>query len=163
MKKYSCDEKREMAAWAADCAERVLPFFESAYPWDERPRNALNVCRRWIDTGSFSMDEIRGASLAAHAAAREAASNIPASFAARAAGQAVATAHVPQHAYGGAYYALKAIAAADPAHALTAVQAEYEWQFRQLTEDIREEIMKRIVIRRSSRGVTIIIDKTGDF
>ncbi|KUK69925.1 MAG: Uncharacterized protein XE11_0871 [Methanomicrobiales archaeon 53_19] len=76
---------------------------------------------------------------------------------------AVATAHVPQHAYGGAYYALKAIAAADPAHALTAVQAEYEWQFRQLTEDIREEIMKRIVIRRSSRGVTIIIDKTGDF
>jgi len=163
MKKYSREDQKLIAAWAADCAERVLPFFESAYPWNKRPRNALNICRRWIGTGSFSMEEIRGASLGAHAAAREAASNIPASFAARAAGQAVATAHVTQHAYGGAYYALKAIAAADPAHALTAVQAEYEWQSGQLTEDLREDMMKRIVIRSRSRGLLITIDKNADF
>ena len=163
MKKYSREDQKLMAAWAADCAERVLPFFESAYPGDERPRTALDVCRRWIDFGSFSMEEIRGASLGAHAAAREAASNIPASFAARAAGQAVATAHVSQHAYGAAYYALKAIAAVDPANAETAVTAEYEWQSGELPEHLGEEMMKRIVIRRGSGRVTIIIDKTGDF
>lgn len=163
MKKYSREDQKLMAAWAADCAERVLPFFERAYPGDERPRTALKVCRRWIDTGSFSMEEIRGASLGAHAAARDAASNLPASFAARAAGQAVATAHVPQHAYGGAYYALKAIAAAEPANAVAAVSAEYEWQSGKLPKRLREEMIQRIVIRKISSGVTITIDKRGDF
>lgn len=163
MKRYSRDDQRAMAAWAADCAERVLLFFEREYTGDSRPREALELCRRWIDTGHFSMAEIRGAALATHAAAREAAADIPASFAARAAGQAVATAHVPQHAYGAAYYALKAIAAADPASALTAVWAEYEWQSGELPEKLRKEMMQRIVIRKSLRGVSITIDKTGDF
>jgi hypothetical protein len=65
------------------------------------------------------MAVIRSASLSAHAAARaaKADNHDAACFAARAAGQAVATAHVTQHAYGSATYALKAIAAADPAHA----------------------------------------------
>ncbi len=47
-----------MAAWAADCAERVLIFFERDYPGDSRPREALKLCRRWIDTGHFSMADI---------------------------------------------------------------------------------------------------------
>lgn len=103
-----------MATWAADCAERVLPFFEDKYPEDDRPRKAIEACRTWVETGVFKMADIRGASLAAHASAREVKDNKEACFAARAAGQAVATAHVPQHAFGGAYYALKAVAAADP-------------------------------------------------
>ena len=90
-----------MATWAAECAERVLPFFEKAYPKDDRPRKAIEACRTWVRTGVFKMAEIRGASLGAHAAARAAKENHAAHFAARAAGQAVATAHVPQHAFGG--------------------------------------------------------------
>lgn len=65
--------------------------------------------------------------------------------------------------YGAAYYALKAIAAADPANALVAVTAEYEWQSGELPERLMGEIIQRIIIRKSSRGVTITIDKTGDF
>lgn len=164
MKKYSRDDQKAMAIWAADCAERVLFLFEKGYPKDSRPREAIEVCRRWIDSGQFSMAEIRRASLAAHAAAREAEANVAASCAARAAGQAVATAHVPQHAYGAAYYALKAIAAADPANAEASVSAEYEWQSGELPETLRKEIMQRIVVRkRKSGGVTITINKTGDF
>ena len=34
-----------MAAWAADCAERVLPLFEAAYPEDDRPRRAIETGR----------------------------------------------------------------------------------------------------------------------
>jgi hypothetical protein len=30
MKKYSREDQKLMAAWAADCAERVLPFFEDS-------------------------------------------------------------------------------------------------------------------------------------
>ena len=121
MKKYS---KQDQVLMAADCAERALPLFEKVYPEDDRPRRAIEACRTWVRTGVFRMAEIRGASLAAHAAARDAKENDAACFAARAAGQAVATAHVPQHAYGAAYYALKAVAAADPANARITVAAE---------------------------------------
>src|SRR5262245_21271125 len=117
-----------MAAWAADCAERVLPLFEAAAPNDDRPRQAIQAGRPWVRTGEFRMAAIRGASLAAHAAARAVKDNAAAWFAARAAGQAVAAAHVPQHAFGGAYYALKAVAAADPAQAEAKAARERRWQ-----------------------------------
>ena len=61
-----------MAVWAADCAERVLPLFEAAHPGDGRPHRAIEACRAWVETGVFRMVDIRGASLAAHAAARTA-------------------------------------------------------------------------------------------
>ncbi len=163
MKKYSRDNQITMATWAADCAERVLPLFEAAYPRDGRPHRAIEVCRTWVRTGVFRMAEIRGASLAAHAAARDAKGNDAAHFAARAAGQAVATAHVPQHAFGGAYYALKAVAAADPANAVANVTAEREWQAERLPGGLREEIMGRIVVVERGSGVVIKLRKGEGF
>ena len=103
MKKYEKQHQMLLAIWAADCAERVLPLFENQFPEDTRPRKAVEACRTWVESGVFKMADIRGASLAAHAAARKAKPNSASCFAARAAGQAVATAHVPQHAFGSAY------------------------------------------------------------
>jgi len=159
MKKYGRDDQTTMAVWAAYCAERVLPFFESVYPEDDRPRRAIEACRAWVETGIFRMADIRGASLAAHAAARDAEEGSAARFAARAAGQAVATAHVPQHAYGAAYYALKAVTAANPAD----VAREREWQAARLPEGLREEIMERIIIQRRGSGVFIKLRKGEGF
>jgi immunity protein 5 of polymorphic toxin system len=34
-------DRRTVAAWAADCAERVLPIFEAAAPRDGRPRDLI--------------------------------------------------------------------------------------------------------------------------
>jgi hypothetical protein len=93
--------------WAADCAERVLPFFEERYPDDDRPRKAIGSLRIWAQRGEVSMREVRATSLAAHAAAR-AARDPAARAAARAAGQAAATAHVQTHAEGAARYAARA-------------------------------------------------------
>ncbi|HOI58313.1 MULTISPECIES: putative immunity protein [unclassified Methanoculleus] len=163
MKKYSREDQMTMATWAADCAERVLPLFEEAYPEDNRPRNAIEACRAWVRTGVFRMAEIRGASLAAHAAARDAKKNDAACFAARAAGQAVATAHVPQHAYGAAYYALKAVAAVDMVNAVMNVIREREWQAERLPERLREEIMERIVVQEPRSGVSIKLKKGEGF
>jgi hypothetical protein len=84
------------------------------------------------------MAEIRKASLTAHAAAREAKENNAACFAARAAGQAVATAHVPQHAFGAAYYALKVVAAANSANAEVKIAKELNWQSRRLPKNLRQ-------------------------
>ena len=119
-----------LAAWAVDCAERVLPFFEEEFPEDPRPRDALRTLRAGMETGVFPMAEIRGASLAAHAAARDAGEDTAARSAARAAGQAVATARVPAHAYGAAAYALQAVRrGAGPVEADIAVARERDWQY----------------------------------
>src|SRR5262245_21360226 len=102
-------DQKSLAAWAIDCAERVMHYFEDAHPHDRRPREALETLQTWIDTGVFKMAVIRKASLSSHAAAREVGEDNPARSAARAAGQAVATAHVPTHAIGAAIYGLQAI------------------------------------------------------
>lgn len=163
MKKYSKRDQKSLADWAADCAERVLPFFEKACPKDDRPRKAIQACRTWICTDVFKMAIIRGASLMAHAAARETKENNAACFAARAAGQAVAVAHVPQHAFGSSYYALKAIAAADPAHAEMNVAKEWDWQIRHVAKNLREEVLKRVIIHKNGREISIRIRKDKDF
>ncbi len=156
MKKYGREEQRLLAIWAADCAERVLPLFEKACPKGRRPSEAIMACRRWVRTGIFRMADIRKASLSAHAAAREAerkakagrvvrfagrttgrkAKNDAACFAARAAGHSVATAHVPEHAFGSSYYAIKALEASDSSEARIAM--ELKWQWRHLPEELRK-------------------------
>jgi hypothetical protein len=126
-------DKRTLGVWAIACAERVLPYFEENYPDDPRPRHALETLRAWIDTGVFSMAVIRGASLAAHAAAREVGEDTAARSAARAAGQAVATAHVPAHSLGAVSYAQQAVwRAATPSDADRATATERDWQYRHL-------------------------------
>jgi hypothetical protein len=122
-----------VAIWAADCAERVLPYFEEKYPEDTRPRKAIEACREWARTGVFRMADVRRTALAAHAAAREAQEYDPARSAARAAGQAMATAHVPAHAIAAAIYAATAVRdAANPPDAGSATTREREWQYRHL-------------------------------
>lgn len=48
-------DHRTLGVWAKACAERVLPYFEAAYPDDPRPRRALETLQAWIDTGEFRM------------------------------------------------------------------------------------------------------------
>lgn len=126
-------DHKVIGIWAADCAERVLPWFEQKYPEDARPRNALQALRDWIATGTFRMAVIREASLDSHAAARDVGEDNAARSTARAAGQAVATAHVASHAVGAAIYALQAVFRnAGPVGAEAAVAKEREWQYRHL-------------------------------
>jgi hypothetical protein len=122
-----------LAVWAADCAERVLHYFEEKAPGDPRPRQAIAACRDWARTGVFRMADVRRTSLAAHAAAREVQDDNAARSAARAAGQAMATAHVPTHAIAAARYAATAARdAASPGNADQATTTEREWQYRHL-------------------------------
>src|SRR5690606_15714300 len=103
-------DQKVLALWAADCAERVLTYFEAKYPGDGRLRDAIAECRKWEATGVFKMPVIRGASLQAHTAAKIVKED-DAKFAAHAAGQAVATAHVPTHAFGSSVYTIRAVVA----------------------------------------------------
>ena len=126
-------DHRTLAVWATDCVERVLPYFEEEYPEDHRPRNAIATLCTWISTGIFRMADIRKAALASHAAAREVNEDNAARSAARAAGQAVATAHVPTHSVGAANYALQAIYRATiTSDADAAIAKERDWQYQHL-------------------------------
>lgn len=128
-------DKKTLAVWAVSCANHVLPYFKEKYPQDLRPGKAIETLQEWISTGSIKMAIIRKASLDSHAAAREAAKNSPACSAARAAGQAVATAHVPRHAYGSAVYSQQAVyRASNPSEAHAAVTRERDWQYHLLME-----------------------------
>ena len=104
---------RALALEAARQADSVLALFEREHPDDRRPRAAIEGIRAWAE-GRQMLDlaEVRRLSLASHAAARSAATDV-ARFAARAAGQAVATWHVPAHADAVPDYVAKALAAAE--------------------------------------------------
>jgi len=126
-------DHKTLAIWTIDCVERAMSYFEEKYPQDHRSRQAIEILQAWINTGVFKMAVIRKASLDSHAAAREVGEDSSARSAARAAGQAVATAHVPTHSIGAANYALQAIhRATNSSDADATVAKERDWQYQHL-------------------------------
>lgn len=96
---------------AAKRVEVVLSIFEKERPKDDRPRKAIEAIRAWSEgKRKLGMAEVRKLSLSAHAAARDVKSEAAKSVA-HAAGQAVATWHVPTHALGAFEYAGRAFVA----------------------------------------------------
>ena len=94
---------------AAKEVKRVLPVFERENPKDKRPREAIEALMAWAQgKRELGMIEVRKLSLGSHAAARKAKTDA-ARFVARAAGQAVAMWHVPNHAAAVPVYILKAV------------------------------------------------------
>lgn len=128
-------DKKTLVTWACDCALRVMPYFEKNYPDDKRPGLAIEAGRVWVRTGVFRMADIRGASLASHATAREVPEAEPAHSAARAAGQAVATTHVKTHSIAAAIYAATAIRnLGKSTMADAATMQERHWQYQRLLD-----------------------------
>jgi hypothetical protein len=139
-------QHRLLANWAADCAEHVLHLFTSKYPQDDRPRKAIEIARVW-SRGESTIQEAREVAFVTHTAAREA-SDPAARAAARAAGHAVATAHMADHELGAAAYAIKAVRLASTASdAMMAGEEECRWQREQLPEPIRELVLSDEVQR----------------
>ncbi len=125
-----------LALWAAGCAEHTLHLFEEEAPKDNRPRFAIESLRLWVK-GELTMIKCREAAFAAHAAAREVDSPV-AVAAARAAGQAVAAAHMWNHSPHAAEYAANAVSLSVPKDKAHEVRAEErEWQWEHLRQDLR--------------------------
>jgi hypothetical protein len=110
----SDEDRRLVAHWAVDCAERVLSLFETNAPSDTRPRDAIQGARAFALDGNRTAG-LRRLALAAHAAAREVGDPV-ATAAARAAGvaaatpytHALATPHQSKHVLGSAVYQAQA-------------------------------------------------------
>lgn len=130
-------DRRIVAGWAADCAERVLWLFEAEAPGDTRPRDAI-VRTRAFARGELDVAEEIRRRFVVGAAARELATP-SAAAAAKAAGQAAAVAHMGAHALGAAAYAAKAagLAARDPPEA---VADETRWQLSHMSAATRSAL-----------------------
>ncbi len=132
-------DHRLLALWAADCAEHVLPLFETVRSDDPRPRQAIEHIRAWT-RGEVPMMQSRAAGGHAMGAARDL-RGAP-RFAAYAAGQAGAVAHVAAHELGAAAYAIKAVRAAAPLDRADELgRAECRWQREQLPDGIRDLVL----------------------
>lgn len=127
-------DRRIVAAWAADCAARVLGLFESEAPGDTRPRDAIARTRAFARGELDVAEEIRRRFVGS-GAAREV--RAPAAVAAaRAAGQAAAVPHMGAHALGAAAYAAKAVSLAAPDRP-DAVSEEIGWQLAHMSAAAR--------------------------
>lgn len=99
---------RTLVMWVLDCAKGILPIFESKYPMDKRPREAIRAARLWA-RGDIKMPIAKRAAHASHNAASEVINDSPAAgAAARAMGHVVGTVHVETHAIGVACYGITA-------------------------------------------------------
>lgn len=141
------DDRRLIAAWAADCAERVLPLIESLMPADSRARDAIDGSRVFARGGPRTV-QLRTVALAALDAAREA-ENPAAAAAARSAGfaatvayaKALAAPHHAKHALGPAVYAALARELASECDA-RAADREMRWAIKQASPAVREIVCR---------------------
>jgi hypothetical protein len=142
-------DRRIVAAWAADCAERVLGLFEAEAPEDNRPRDAIARTRAFARGELDVAGEIRrrfvagGAARGAKAAAAVAA--------ARAAGQAAAVPHMGAHALGGAAYAAKAAGLASPGRSGAGID-EVRWQLHHMSPAVRAALQQLPPVGVNSSG-----------
>lgn len=128
-------EHCQLAQWAVSCVQHGIDILQ-LQDLDARIGNALNTAQAWINS-EVSVGEARKAAVTAHAAARETEDVILKNLA-RAAGHAVATAHMADHAPGAAAYVLKACKVVG-GNGL--VEQELVWQQAQLPDEIRERVL----------------------
>ncbi|MCD1571236.1 putative immunity protein [Agromyces mediolanus] len=140
-------DRRIVASWAAECAERVLPLFEAEADADDRARDGIDRARAFGRGELDTAGQIRIRFVAGRAAGS---ARTPAAVAAaRAAGQAAGVAHMGAHALGAAAYAAKALAVGDPE---SARREEVQWQLQRLTPEARDALARLPLLGTDSAG-----------
>jgi hypothetical protein len=142
-------DRRIVAAWAADCAERVLGLFEAEAPEDPRPRDAIARTRAFARGELDVAGEIRRRFVGG--AAARGVSDPAAVAAARAAGQAASIAHMGAHALGAAAYAAKAAGLAAPDRP-EAIDEEIRWQLDHMSPATRAALRQLPRVGDNSSG-----------
>ncbi len=118
-------DRRELIIWGAACVDRILPLFKAERPDDRRLEDALTGSVAFAQ-GELTVGAARRLAFACHAAARDA-TDPAARATARAAGQAIAIAHMAAHARGVVRYTRQALVAAK-----RDLAEEAAWQRRHL-------------------------------
>jgi hypothetical protein len=147
----SIEDRRLVAAWAADCAEHVLAIYEHAVPDDPRVRAAIDQTRSFAVGRLDARDAVRTRGGDAGASARETPSPAARS-AAHAAEQAAAVAHMGAHALGAAGYAAKASALAAPGDGDAVIVSEARRQVAVMTAPVARALSSLPVLGEDPSG-----------
>lgn len=140
-------DRRLVAGWAADCAERVLHLFEAEAPDDDRPRDGIARARAFSRGELDTAGEIRRRFVAGRAA--QSVTSPAAKAAAWSAGQAAGVAHMGAHALGAAAYAAKAAELTAPQHGGS---AELRWQLEHMNQQVRLALRSLPLLGEDSSG-----------
>ena len=140
-------DRRLVAAWAADCAERVLPLFEAEAPEDDRARDGIARARAFSRGELDTAGEIRRRFVAGRSA--QSAASPAGKAAAWSAGQAAGVAHMGAHALGAAAYAAKAAELAAPQRGGT---AEISWQMEHMSRQVRSALRRLPLLGQDPSG-----------
>lgn len=142
-------DRRLVAGWAADCAERVLGLYEAEAPDDERPRALIARTRAFARGELDTAEEIRRRFVGGVEAGS---GRSPAAAAAtRAAGQAVAVCHMGAHALGAAAYAARAAGLAKPDRP-AGVDGEIRWQLEHMSPAVHAALRTLPPVGRDRSG-----------
>lgn len=132
------DELRALTGWAADCASRALPLYESRLPADPRPRTAISAAREFA-SGAPRTRVLRTAAWVALAAAGSADDPAAAAAARAACGAAgaaylhpIESPHQVKHLIGPAQQTALARELAGGS-----AEAEIEWALAQAPPEVR--------------------------
>jgi hypothetical protein len=150
------DSLRAIGGWTADCAERVLPIFETRAGSDSRPRLAIEGIREFAGGGKRAA-KLRSLAKQAQAAAREV-GDPAAAAAARAAGSAAASAythplvdvHQTKHILGAAAYAALAYELHQEGNPSIAAY-EVSWAIEHAPAEARE-VLRKMPAREAGRS-----------
>lgn len=142
-------DRRLVAAWAADCVERVLGLFEAEAPNDDRLQALIARTRAFARGELNTAEEIRRR-FTGGVGAGEVKSSV-AKAVVRAAGQAVAVCHMGAHALSAAACAVKATGLANPDRP-EAAEDEIRWQLDHMSPEVRTALRALPLIDENSSG-----------
>lgn len=157
----SVEDRRLVASWAADCAEKARAIYETVVPNDSRVRDAIAQTRAFASGELATGEAIRRRGGAAGAAAREAPTPA-AKAAAYAAQQAAAVAHMGAHALGAAGYAAKAASLVDDRASDESVRSVARSQVATMNAAVANALSSRLTSGEVGEAIRAIQAQLGD-
>lgn len=122
--------------WAIECVEHICPLLQIDI--SDQIKQLLAVAKQWT-LGNASVKDARNAAIAMNDLAKTT-TNLAYKYAVKAAGHAVATAHMADHALVASRYALKAFE-----NTCKSKQTEINWQVEQLPFKIKNFMVKIVL------------------
>ena len=132
------EQHRQLMLWACACLEHAMQVCSVLLL--ERVSSSLDIGNAWVK-GQATVGDARKASIDMLALARELTDPVQIALV-RAAGHAVATAHMADHSMIGALYALKAVNCAGKS-----MDDERDWQNEQLPLEVRDFVLEVMLLK----------------
>jgi hypothetical protein len=127
------DQQKQLMKWAINCVKHLLPLLNNNI--NEKITDAINIGNEWINEKAKTieaMNKSREINKYVNTLNNELEIAIT-----RAAGHAVASAHMADHSLGTVYYGLKAVKITGGS-----VESEINWQINHIPDDIKELVLE---------------------